>query len=203
MIADYEAKKEEIRAKFAEEVEEFWSEIDPDATGFLTLKQFDMLYNVAKGNGKVHDLCGPDVDLDDMNAIFSALDTNNNGKIEMSELIAGMAAKELKELDDANEIKIEELKADVDEYIEDWFNDYDNGKKGYLDKADFRKWYDYAMSMDDYISETLGEMVNYKDFETLFSFFDSNGNGKIDREVAFKIDMRIKCVAEGVPPPPM
>ena len=82
VIADYEAKKEEIRAEFASEVEEYWSEIDPDATGFLTLSQFDMLYTEAKENGTVHTLCGPGVDLDDMNAVFSALDTNSNGKIE-------------------------------------------------------------------------------------------------------------------------
>ena len=47
------------------------------------------------------------------------------------------------------------VKDDVEEGLEDWYENYDNGKKGYLDKADFRKWYDYAMSMDDFFGEAL------------------------------------------------
>ena len=200
MIADFETKKEDERAKVASDIEGAWSELDPEATGFCTVETFAMIYESAKKKGQLRDMCGPDVDIDDINAVFSHLDTNKNGKLEKAEVIAMYGALMVRMLEKENEKKIESLKEELEEGLDAWYREFDTGTKGYMDKDDFRKFHDEGMRRNNF-DQSMLLLVDYTDFEAFFSYFDTNGNGKIEREEAIKVQLRIRCVSDGIPPP--
>ena len=62
-----------------------------------------MIYEEAKDKGMLRDMCAPDVDIDDINAVFSHLDTNNNAKLDKSEVIAVYSVVAVRELEKETE----------------------------------------------------------------------------------------------------
>ena len=198
--ADFEAKKEAAIAAMSQELGEvFDEELDPNGTGFCDAENFATIYNIQKELGNLRELCGPDVDIDDVNAVFKVFDTDNDGKISKAEFLRPFSALAIKPVVAENERKVEDLREMTDE-VRDSVMKNDIGKKGYLTKDEFRTYYD--KEKEDLKEGNIAEVVDVEDFEVFFSFIDRNGNGQIEPEEIEYLCTWEWCVDRGVMPHP-